>query len=135
MCFIQLKSFSCILLDILDVLYKKKIRKNAKNKYSNLQTLKNKHKGERCFIVCTGPSLSITDLEMLKHDYTFGMNNIFRLFDKTSWRPMILHLEILKMFLFRIYSKKCLKGFQLSNIILFQWIIMNCIGVNLLINQ
>lgn len=62
-------------------------RKKINNKYSNLQSLKNKHKGERCFIVCTGPSLSISDLEMLKNDYTFGMNNSFRLFDKTSWRP------------------------------------------------
>ena len=65
----------------------KKTRKRINKKYNNLQLLKDKHKGERCFIVCTGPSLSIADLEMLKNEYTFGVNNVFRLFDKTSWRP------------------------------------------------
>lgn len=65
----------------------KNIRKKSNKKYDNLRSLKNIHKGERCFIVCTGPSLSISDLEMLKNEYTFGVNNVFRLFDKTSWRP------------------------------------------------
>ena len=65
----------------------KKIRKRINKKYNNLWILKDKHKGERCFIVCTGPSLSITDLEKLKNEYTFGMNNVFHLFDKTLWRP------------------------------------------------
>lgn len=65
----------------------KNIRKKLNRKYKNLLLLKDKHKGERCFIVCTGPSLSIDDLEKLKNEYTYGVNNIFRLFDKTSWRP------------------------------------------------
>lgn len=62
-------------------------RKVSNKKYNPLCLLKNKHKGKRCFIICTGPSLSIADLEKLKNEYTFGMNNIFRLFDRTSWRP------------------------------------------------
>lgn len=65
----------------------KNIRKIKNKKYNNLRALKDKHKGERCFIVCTGPSLSIVDLEMLKNEYTFGVNNVFYLFEKTSWRP------------------------------------------------
>ncbi len=66
----------------------KKIREKTSNKkYRDLKLLKDKHKGERCFIVCTGPSLSVDDLERLKGEYTFGVNNVFRLFDKTSWRP------------------------------------------------
>lgn len=65
----------------------KNIRKIKNKKYINLRLLKDKHQGERCFIVCTGPSLSIADLEMLKNEYSFGVNNVFRLFEKTSWRP------------------------------------------------
>ena len=49
--------------------------------------LKNKHEGERCFIVCTGPSLTLEDVEKLKGEYTFSMNSIFKCYDKTDWRP------------------------------------------------
>ncbi|MBQ3018175.1 MAG: motility associated factor glycosyltransferase family protein [Clostridia bacterium] len=45
------------------------------------------HKGKRCFIVATGPSLTSSDLEMLKGEITFSMNSIMKSFDKTSWRP------------------------------------------------
>lgn len=47
----------------------------------------NRHKGERCFIVATGPSLTIEDLELLKDEVCFSMNSCIKLFDKTSWRP------------------------------------------------
>lgn len=49
--------------------------------------IKGTHEGERCFIVGTGPSLSIEDLNLISNDYSFSMNSIFKLFDKTSWRP------------------------------------------------
>lgn len=54
-----------------------------------LLKFKNIHKGKRCFIVATGPSLKLEDLEMLKkyNEITFSMNRIYNLFDKTSWRP------------------------------------------------
>ncbi|MCL2080061.1 MAG: DUF115 domain-containing protein [Oscillospiraceae bacterium] len=45
------------------------------------------HKGGRCFIVCTGPSLKFDDLEKLKNEICFSKNSIVKLFDKTSWRP------------------------------------------------
>ena len=45
------------------------------------------YKGERCFIVCTGPSLSISDVEKLKEEFTFGVNTIANAFDQTTWRP------------------------------------------------
>lgn len=56
-------------------------------KYLKLKELKDSHKGERCFIIATGPSLTIEDLEKLSDETTFGMNSIKRLYDKTSWRP------------------------------------------------
>ena len=49
--------------------------------------LKNKHEGQRCFIVCTGPSLTLDDVNKLKDEVCFSMNSIFKCYDKTEWRP------------------------------------------------
>lgn len=57
------------------------------HRFLDLKQYKNFHKGERCFIVATGPSLTITDIEMLKDEYTFGMNSICKVFNSTNWRP------------------------------------------------
>ena len=58
-----------------------------KSPYEKLKILKDKHKGERCFIVATGPSLLIEDLDKLRNEITFSMNSIFLSFDETDWRP------------------------------------------------
>ena len=52
-----------------------------------LKKIKNIHKGERCFVIGNGPSLTADDLTCLKNEYTFASNMIYRLFDKTEWRP------------------------------------------------
>jgi len=52
-----------------------------------LISLKDKHKGEKCFIVATGPSLTVDDLEKLKGKTCFSLNSIVKLFAKTEWRP------------------------------------------------
>lgn len=52
-----------------------------------IQALKNRHAGERCFIVCTGPSLTMEDLAKLKNDYTIGVNSITKAYEFTDWRP------------------------------------------------
>lgn len=51
------------------------------------RNLKNKHKNKKCFIVCTGPSLTIEDLEKLKGEITFGVNTITDAYPRTTWRP------------------------------------------------
>lgn len=58
-------------------------------KNAGIEKFKNKHKGERCFIVATGPSLCMEDLERLnkEREITFSVNSIYRAFDKTEWRP------------------------------------------------
>lgn len=48
---------------------------------------KDKYKGKRCFIIGNGPSLKVEDLEKLDNEICFGMNHIYRIYDKTSWRP------------------------------------------------
>ena len=55
----------------------------------DIRKFKDKHKGERCFLVGNGPSLSAEDLTTL-HDYqivSFGCNHIFRMYAQTPWRP------------------------------------------------
>lgn len=56
-------------------------------KYSKLLEYKNIHQGERCFIIATGPSLTMSDIESLKNEYTFSMNSICKLYDQTDFRP------------------------------------------------
>lgn len=50
---------------------------------------KNVHRGKRCFIVATGPSLKVADLNKLHKngDICISMNRIFNIFDRTEWRP------------------------------------------------
>ena len=49
--------------------------------------LKDKHKGERCFVIGNGPSLTVKDLDLLKDEVTFAVNRIFLSFEETEWRP------------------------------------------------
>lgn len=56
-------------------------------RYIEIKKYENIHNGKRCFIISTGPSLTLEDVEKLKNEYTFSMNNICKLFDKTDWRP------------------------------------------------
>jgi hypothetical protein len=63
------------------------LRLNRNSCYEKIRSVKNKHRGERCFIVATGPSLTVDDLEKLKGEITFSMNSICLAFDETDWRP------------------------------------------------
>lgn len=54
---------------------------------NELKEYKNIHKGKRCFIIGTGPSLTVEDLEKLKGEITFGSNRIFEIYSQTDWRP------------------------------------------------
>lgn len=57
------------------------------NNSLRLERLKNSHKGERCFLIGNGPSLTGEDLHLLKDEYTFGTNMVYKIFDQTDWRP------------------------------------------------
>jgi hypothetical protein len=50
-----------------------------------LLLLKNKHLGQRCFIIGNGPSLNKMDLSCLKHEFTFGLNRIYLLFPRLGF--------------------------------------------------
>lgn len=54
-----------------------------------IEKFKNKYKGKRCFIIGNGPSLRVSDLEILKqnNELCFGTHRIYEIFDQTEWRP------------------------------------------------
>ncbi len=60
-------------------------------KNPRIEEFRDVHRGERCFIVATGPSLRIDDLETLRrnNEFCISMNTIFYCFEKTTWRPDI----------------------------------------------
>lgn len=60
---------------------------NPKYHFKEIRKYKNIHKGKRCFIVATAPSLCVEDLNMITNEYSFGVNSIVNVFDKTEWRP------------------------------------------------
>lgn len=68
------------------------------SRYKRLRSLKGAYRGKRCFITCTGPSLTIKDLEMLKGEYVFGMNSICLVHDKTDWKPDFFGIQDEKVF-------------------------------------
>jgi len=53
------------------------------------------YKGKRCFIIGTGPSLTMDDLDVLHghQEKCFSVNDIIKAFDKTQWRPDFLVAE------------------------------------------
>ncbi len=59
----------------------------SKKNLQKLQSLKDIHSGERAFLIGMGPSLKVSDLEMLKNEITFACNKIYLAFEETDWRP------------------------------------------------
>jgi hypothetical protein len=59
----------------------------ARTNREDIRRFQGIHSGERCFIVANGPSLLKTNLDMLTHEKTFGLNRIYLNFDKSSFRP------------------------------------------------
>lgn len=56
---------------------------------TRLQKFQNNHRGQRCFIVATGPSVRVDDLNLLyrNHECCISVNHIYKIFDQTQWRP------------------------------------------------
>ena len=92
------KTFRAITTPILDFLIARctglsllysKISFSALKQDERFLALKDKYKGQRCFIVALGPSLTVSDLDLLAEhrEFCFSMNKCYQLFDKTKWRP------------------------------------------------
>ena len=63
------------------------INKQAKENRVNILKFRNIHEGKRCFIVANGPSIKLTNLELLENEYTFGLNRIYLNFNDSRFRP------------------------------------------------
>ncbi len=58
-----------------------------------LRAQKGKHQGQRCFILCNGPSLNKTDLQKIKTEVTFGANAIYLNYDRMGFYPTYYVVE------------------------------------------
>ena len=65
----------------------KQYQNSEDSKY--IKSLRDIHKGARCFVIGNGPSLTPEDLNTLvaNGEVCFGSNRIYKIFPKTNWRP------------------------------------------------
>lgn len=64
--------------------------------YRNIREIKKlekSHLGERCFIIGNGPSLQIEDLELISGEFSFAVNRIYNVYEKTKWRPSFYYTQ------------------------------------------
>lgn len=60
-----------------------------KNK-ERLKKFHNIHEGKRCFIIANGPSLKKVNFELLKNEFTIGMNRIYLMEKVNGFKPNYL---------------------------------------------
>ncbi len=48
------------------------------------------HKGKRCFVIANGPSLKNIDFNLLKDEYTIGMNRVYLMKEQNGFMPNYL---------------------------------------------
>jgi hypothetical protein len=58
-----------------------------------IERFKDAHAGGRCVIIGNGPSLKNTDLSLLRHEMTFGLNRIYLMFDELGFETS-LHVVV-----------------------------------------
>lgn len=63
------------------------LRVEAWRSRARLRALRNRHAGRKAVVLCNGPSLLKVDLDRLNGVYTFGLNKINLMFDRSSFRP------------------------------------------------
>ena len=58
--------------------------------WRQLRSYRDRHQGQRCFIIGNGPSLRRTDLSLLRNEFTFGLNRIYLLFPELGFTTSCL---------------------------------------------
>ena len=88
------KSISCKIENILDSFYMTDIYYNPR-----IEKFKKLYLGKRCFIVATGPSLTVRDIEVLwsHKEICISMNHIYHIFADTAWRPQFYVADDFRM--------------------------------------
>ncbi len=62
----------------------------SKKNRIKLSSFQDIHKGKRCFIIANGPSLKDVDFDLLKDEYTIGMNRIYLMKNQCGFTPSYL---------------------------------------------
>lgn len=75
-----------MIVNITNKSFYKKLNKQ-KHFDEKIKSLKNTKKGKRCFIVGNGPSLTAEQLDAIVNEDCFGANRIYKMFEKSQWRP------------------------------------------------
>lgn len=98
--------------------------------HKRMKRFKKMYQGKRCFVVGNGPSLNEQDLDLIKDEYSFGVNSIYKIFNRTVWRPTfycvqdyavfeglpkkelqdisnLTHATFIRMATYGRYTKKC----------------------------
>lgn len=57
---------------------------------NHLEKIRNKYRGERCFVMGNGPSLKETDVSLLHNEFTFGMNRVYLAFEEWGFKTSFL---------------------------------------------
>tara|TARA_Y100000589_G_C27111949_1_gene612594 strand:- start:115 stop:906 length:792 start_codon:yes stop_codon:yes gene_type:complete len=57
---------------------------------NKLRKYKNKYKNKKAVILCNGPSLNKVDFKDLQNTFTFGLNKINLLFERSDFRPSVI---------------------------------------------
>jgi hypothetical protein len=57
---------------------------------ARLEALRDRHRGDRAFIIGNGPSLRETDLSLLRDDFTLGLNRIYLMFSSLGFQTSCL---------------------------------------------
>lgn len=82
-------------IDTIDLIkiHLRKLNLLHERKFNQLASLKGIHHGERCFIIATGPSLTMEDLKKLKSEYTIGVNSLVKVIDEMGYIPTFLGIQ------------------------------------------
>ena len=68
-------------------IYREETLSMTPDEIERIEGYKDIHKGERCFIVLTGPSLTENDLALIKDEICFTVNSGYKAYGVNGWRP------------------------------------------------
>ena len=71
----------------------KKFMLTPEEYHTKLVELKDKYKGQRCFILGNGPSLNKCDLKLLENEFSFAVNGIFYKTKEMGYKPTFYMVE------------------------------------------
>jgi hypothetical protein len=73
--------------------------------------------GQRCFLICNGPSLRKTNLAVLRNEYTFGLNRIYLNYERMGFQPTFyacVNPNLARQFAYDLNQLRSLRFFESS---------------------